>query len=70
MLERLEDLDLSLKVPYVLGGAVLEFLHGHDLSCVVLQWVIAAHLHTAKVSLQQQTSRSEMLLFKLLQLQM
>lgn len=60
MLERFKDLDLSLKVSYVLCSAVLEFLHSHNLPCVVLKWVIPTHLHTAKVSLKQKNSLSQM----------
>lgn len=54
VLQRLEDLDLSLKVSYVLRRAVLELLHRHHLAGVVLQRVIAAHLHAAKVSLEEE----------------
>lgn len=52
MLEGFEDLDFPLKVPEVFCCAVLKFLHCYHLSCAVLQGVIPAHLHTAKVSLQ------------------
>ena len=55
VLQRLQDLDLSLKVTYVLCGAVLQLLHGHHLSSVVLKWVISTHLHAAKVSLKHTT---------------
>lgn len=56
VLERLKDLDLSFKVTYVLSSAVLEFLHSHDLSCVVLKRVISTHLHATKVSLVEETT--------------
>lgn len=52
MLQRLQDLDLSLEVPYVLCSAVLEFFHSHDFSGVVLKWVIPTQLHAAKVALE------------------
>lgn len=53
MLQRPEDGDLALKVAQVLSGGVLQLLDGHHLPGAVLQWVIAAHLHTAKVALQK-----------------
>lgn len=56
MLKRLEDLDLPLKVPHVLFRAVLKLLHSHDLPRVVLEWVVPAHLHTAKVTLMEETN--------------
>ncbi|TNN65067.1 hypothetical protein EYF80_024676 [Liparis tanakae] len=52
MLEGFEDLDFPLEVPEVLGGAVLELLHGHHLPRAVLQRVVAAHLHAAEVTLK------------------
>lgn len=63
MLQRFQDLDLSLKVSYVLCSAVLEFLHSHDLSGAVLKRVISTHLHTAKVSLREKTNLSEQSFF-------
>lgn len=51
VLQRFQDLDLPLKVPDVLCGAVLQFLHGHDLPSVVLERVVSTHLHAAKVPL-------------------
>lgn len=51
VLERFEDLDFPLEVPEVLGRAVLQLLHGHHLSCAVLQGVVPAQLHAAKVPL-------------------
>ena len=54
MLQRFQDLDLSLKVSYVFCSAVLEFLHGHDFSGVVLKRVIPTHLHAAKVTLKEE----------------
>lgn len=55
MLQGLEDLDLSLEVADVLRRAVLELLHRHYLASVVLQRVVAAHFHAAKVSLGKGT---------------
>lgn len=59
VLQRLENLDLSLKVAQVLRRAVLEFLHCYDLAGVVLQWVIPAHFHAAKVSLEEQKNNKK-----------
>ncbi len=53
MLERFEDLDFPLKVTDVLSSAVLQFFHSHNFSGVVLQGVVPAHFHTAKISLKQ-----------------
>lgn len=57
VLQRLEDLDFPLKLLDVLGGALLELLHRHHLPRVVLQRVVPAHLHTAKVALMEETTR-------------
>ena len=54
VLQRLEDLDLPLKLPDVLGGAVLQLLHRHHLPRVVLQGVVPAHLHAAEVALMEE----------------
>ena len=53
VLEGFEDLDFPLKVPDVLGRAVLQLLHSHHLPRAVLQGVVPAHLHTAEVPLQR-----------------
>lgn len=52
VLEGFEDLDFSLKVTDVFSGAVLQFLYRHHLTGVVLQGIIPAHFHTAKISLE------------------
>lgn len=57
MVEGFEDLDFPLKVPEVFGCAVLQLLHRHHLSRAVLQRVVPAHLHAAKVALQRGGSR-------------
>ncbi len=54
MLERFEDLDFPLKVTDVLSSAVLQFFHSYNFTGAVLQGVIPAHLHTAKISLKQE----------------
>lgn len=51
MLKGFQDLDFPLKVSEVLCRAVLQLLHSHHLPCAVLQRVVPAHLHAAKVSL-------------------
>lgn len=52
MLEGFENLDFSLKVTDVFSGAVLQFFHRHHLTGVVLQGIVPAHFHTAKISLE------------------
>lgn len=52
VVQRLEDLDFPLKVPEVLRCAVLQLLDGHHLPRAVLQGVVPAQLHAAKVSLR------------------
>lgn len=51
MLQRFEDFNFPFKVSQVLFSTVLELLHSHHLPSVVLQRVIPAHLHTAKITL-------------------
>lgn len=51
VLEGFEDGDLALKVAQVLVRALLQLLHGHHLPRAVLQGVVPAHLHAAKVPL-------------------
>lgn len=54
MMEGFEDFDFPLKLAEVLGCAVLQLLHGHHLPRAVLQGVVPAHLHSAKVSLKRE----------------
>lgn len=51
MLQRFKYFNFSFKVPKVLFCAVLQLFHSNHLPSIILQWVISAHLNTAKVSL-------------------
>jgi len=52
VLQRAQDLDLSLEVSQVFGRAVLQLLHRHHFTRAILQRIVAALLHAAEVPLQ------------------
>lgn len=51
VLEGVQDLDLPLEIPQLLGRILLQLLHRHQLPRAVAQRVVAAQLHAPKIAL-------------------